>query len=177
MWTFINSLANWFDRLNRLLAGVACVLLVVITLAVCGEIFTRSFLDISNPWLVELSEITLLYLTFLAAAWVLGNDKHVSIDLLVGYMGDRLAKSLQFALSWIAAAACFIVCYFGILTVIDQYQNEIREPTIMAPLTFWITAVVPFGLLLLGFQFLRRGLRAMLGMPLAIKQKHDEGHI
>ena len=106
---------------------------------------------------------------------MLGNDKHVSIDLLVGYMGARLAKSLQFVLSWIAAIACFVVCYFGVLTVVDQYQNEIREPTIMAPLTFWITAVVPFGLLLLGLQFLRRGLRAISGMPLDIRVKHDEG--
>ena len=177
MQAFFGFLAKWFDRLNRALAAVACTLLVLITLAVCGEIFTRSFLDISNPWLVELSEITLLYLTFLAAAWVLGNDKHVSIDLLVGYMGARLAKSLQFVLSWIAAIACFVVCYFGVLTVVDQYQNEIREPTIMAPLTFWITAVVPFGLLLLGLQFLRRGLRAFLGMPLDIRAKHDEGRI
>ena len=177
MQAFFGFLARCFDRLNQVLAGAACTLLVLITLAVCGEIFTRSFLDISNPWLVELSEITLLYLTFLAAAWVLGNDKHVSIDLLVGYMGARLAKSLQFVLSWIAAIACFVVCYFGVLTVVDQYQNEIREPTIMAPLTFWITAVVPFGLLLLGLQFLRRGLRAILGMPLDTRVKHDEGQI
>ena len=86
MRAFFGFLAKWFDRLNQVLAAAACTLLVLITLAVCGEIFTRSFLDISNPWLVELSEITLLYLTFLAAAWVLGNDKHVSIDLLVGYI-------------------------------------------------------------------------------------------
>ncbi|MDG2033822.1 MAG: TRAP transporter small permease [Rhodospirillales bacterium] len=176
MWNFLSTLANWFDRINRALAAIACAMMVLITLAICIEIFTRTFLDLSNPWLVELSEITLLYLTFLAAAWVLGNDKHVSIDLLVGYMGRRLAGSLQFALSWFAAAACFIVCWFGILTVIDQFQAEIREPTIMAPLTYWITAVVPFGLLLLGFQFLRRGLRALLGMPLAVAGKRDGGH-
>ena len=47
----------------------------------------------------------------------------------------------------------------------------------MAPLTFWITAVVPFGLFLLGFQFLRRGLRAIMGLPLAVHENQDEGHI
>ena len=34
--------------------------------------------------------------------------------------------------------------------------------------------MVLFGLLLLGLQFLRRGLRAILGMPLDIRVKHDE---
>lgn len=174
MRNFLTSLVAWFDRFNQVLAAIACTMMVLITLAICAEIFTRSFLDISNPWLVELSEITLLYLTFLAAAWVLGKDRHVSIDLLVGYMSARVAKIVQFVLSWVAALACFIVCWFGILTVIDQFQNDIREPTIMAPLTFWITAVVPFGLFLLGFQFVRRGLRVLLGLPLAVSGGHGE---
>ena len=168
MPTVLSKIAVWFDRVDRFLAAIACTLMVLITLAICVEIVSRSFFDISNPWLVELSEITLLYLTFLAAAWVLGKDKHVSIDLLVGYMSEPVSRKLQLFLSCVASATCFIVCWFGILTVIDQFQNDIREPTIMAPLTFWITAVVPFGLFLLGFQFLRRGIRAALGLPLAV---------
>ncbi len=176
MRMLLTTIAAWFDRFNKFLAAIACAMMVAITLAICVEIFTRTFLHFSNPWLVELSEITLLYLTFLAAAWVLGNDKHVSIDLLVGYMSDRMAITTQFILSWVAAIACFIVCWFGILTVIDQFQNDIREPTIMAPLTFWITAVVPFGLFLLGFQFLRRGLRVIAGLPLAVEGDQDGGH-
>ena len=64
MWNFLSTLANWFDRINRALAAIACAMMVMITLAICIEIFTRTFLDLSNPWLVELSEITLLYLTF-----------------------------------------------------------------------------------------------------------------
>ena len=56
----------------------------------------------------------------------------------------------------------------------DQYQNDIRETTIMAPFTFWITAVVPFGLFLLGFQFIRRGVRALLGLQLAVDPNLEE---
>ena len=160
--------AKWFDRLNRTLAAVACVMLVLITLAICIEIVTRATLDFSNQWLVELSEITLLYITFLGAAWVLGNDKHVALDLVLNHIGPRGAGRLHCALSILAAAACFTLAWFGTLTVADQYLNEIREPTIMAPSTFWITAVVPFGFVLLGAQFLRRAARAALGLPLAV---------
>ena len=173
MHSVLTEAAKWFDRFNRFLAAVACCLLVLIILAICTEIVTRSFFDISNPWLVELSEITLLYLTFLAAAWVLGNDKHVSIDLLLGYMGAKTVKYLLIILSLVAGGVCLIVCWFGVLTVIDQFQNDIREPTIMAPFSFWITAVVPFGLLLLGIQFLRRGVRVALGLPLSIRPQEE----
>jgi len=173
MHNLLTEAAKWFDRLNRFLAVIACSLMVVITLAICTEIVTRSFLDISNPWLVELSEITLLYMTFLAAAWVLGNDGHVSIDLFLEHMGPKPVKTLHIILSTVAGGTCFIVCWFGILTVIDQYQNDIREPTMMAPLTYWITAVVPFGLFLLGVQFFRRGVRAALGLPLSIRDRKE----
>lgn len=168
MRTTLGTLINWFDWLNRFLAVIAGILLVLITVAVCVEIISRSFFDISNPWLVELSEITLLYMTFLAAAWVLGKDGHVTLDLLLERISPGKAKVLHVVLSVIAAATCFIICYFGVFAVIDQYVNDIREPTIMGPRTFWITAIVPFGLLLLGIQFLRRGARAVQGLALNI---------
>ncbi len=171
MQEFLKGAARWFDGLNRVLAVVACILLVLITLAICTEIVTRAALDISNPWLVELSEITLLYVTFLAAAWVLGNDKHVTLDIVLNHVSDGVARRMHLVLSLLAAATCFVVTWFGILTVIDQFTSDIREPTIMAPMTFWITAVVPFGLALLGVQFVRRGIRAALGLSLAIGRR------
>lgn len=171
MQGLLRGAAKGFDWFNNLLAAIACVLLVLITLAICTEIVSRAAFDISNPWLVELSEITLLYMTFLATAWVLGRNKHVSIDLLFEHIGPRLANSLHMVLSFVAAICCFVVVYTGVLTVIDQYQNDIREPTIMAPMTFWITAVVPFGFLLLGIQFLRRCVRAALGQSLVMDEE------
>ena len=168
MFGWLSSVAKWFDKFNQFLAYVACTMLVLIILTICVEIVTRSVSPITNPWLIDLSEITLLYSTFLAAAWLLGNDKHVSLDLILEALNPRITKYMHFVLSILAAVACFIVCWFGILTVIDQYQNDIRETTIMAPFTFWITAVVPFGLFLLGFQFIRRGIHALLELPLAV---------
>ena len=164
----LNRAAGWFDLLNRALAAIACAAFVLVTLMICTEIVTRAAIDVSNPWLVEISEIALLYITFLAAAWVLGNDKHVALDLLLNRLGARSARYLHLVLSFAAAVACFVVAWFGVATAIDQYLNDIREPTIMAPLTWWITAVVPFGFVLLGIQFLRRGLRAAAGLPLAV---------
>ena len=174
MFSWLSLAAKWFDKFNQILAYVACTMLVLIILTICVEIVTRSISTITNPWLIDLSEITLLYSTFLAAAWVLGNDKHVSLDLILDALNPRTTKYLHFGLSILAAAACLTVCWFGILTVVDQFQNDIRETTIMAPYTFWITAVVPFGLFLLGLQFIRRGIRALLELPLAIRSISEE---
>ncbi|MDA0239894.1 MAG: TRAP transporter small permease subunit [Proteobacteria bacterium] len=170
MHATLTTAAKWFDRLNWFLTGIACLLLVLITLAICTEIVTRAAFDISNPWLVELSEITLLYMTFLGAAWVLGNDKHVALDLVLNHISEQSARYLHIVLSIVAGIACFVITWFGILTVIDQFVNDIQEPTIMAPDSYWITAIVPFGFILLGVQFMRRSVRAALGLPLAVNQ-------
>ena len=161
--------ARWFDRFNQVLAAIACTMLVLITLAICWEIVARWTFNLNNPWLVELSEITLLYVTFLGAAWVLGNDKHVTIDLIIERISGVTQRWLHLALSLLAAVTCFTLVWFGILVALDQFQNEIREPTIMAPQSFWITLVIPFGFLLLGVQFLRRGVRSLLGLTMKMQ--------
>jgi len=171
MRNVLTRAAKWLDAFNNCLAAVACVLLVLITLPICAEIVTRSMFDITNLWLVELSEITLLYVTFLGAAWVLGKDGHVTLDVVLNHIGETARRRLHLVLSMVGAIACFTVTWSGILVVIDQFQNDIREPTMMAPLTFWITAVVPFGFVLLGVQFLRRGVRSALGLGLAVQSK------
>tara|TARA_B100001013_G_scaffold328583_1_gene242397 strand:+ start:178 stop:693 length:516 start_codon:yes stop_codon:yes gene_type:complete len=161
--------ARWFDRFNQVLAAIACTMLVLITLAICWEIVARWTFNLNNPWLVELSEITLLYVTFLGAAWVLGNDKHVTIDLIIERISGVTQRWLHLALSLLAAVTCFTLVWFGILVALDQFQNEIREPTIMAPQSFWITLVIPFGFLLLGVQFLRRAVRSVLGLTMIMQ--------
>ena len=161
--------ARWFDRFNQVLAAIACTMLVLITLAICWEIFARWIFNLNNPWLVELSEITLLYVTFLGAAWVLGNDKHVAIDLIIERISGVTQRWLHLVLSLLAAVTCFTLVWFGILVALDQFQNEIREPTIMAPQSFWITLGIPFGFLLLGVQFLRRRVRSVLGLTMIMQ--------
>ena len=161
--------ARWFDRFNQVLAAIACTMLVLITLAICWEIVARWTFNLNNPWLVELSEITLLYVTFLGAAWVLGNDKHVTIDLIIERISGVTQRWLHLVLSLLAAVTCFTLVWFGILVALDQFQNEIREPTIMAPQSFWITLVIPFGFLLLGVQFLRRAVRSVLGLTMIMQ--------
>ena len=114
MFSRLSAVSRWFDKLNQFLAYVACTLLVLIILAICVEIVTRSFSSITNPWLIDLSEITLLYSTFLAAAWVLGNDKHVSLDLILNTFNPRAQAYMHFVLSIVAAVVCFILCLFGV---------------------------------------------------------------
>ena len=101
------------------------------------------------------------------AAWVLGKDGHVTLDVLLNLISENNQRRLHLVLSVLGAITCFVLTWFGVLVALDQFHNDIREPTIMAPLTFWITSVVPFGFVLLGLQFLRRGVRSALGLTLA----------
>ena len=60
-----------FDRLLDVVSILACILLVFIMLSVCAEVVLRYFLGSPLIWVIEISEMNLLYITFLAIAWVL----------------------------------------------------------------------------------------------------------
>ena len=166
----LTQAAKWFDRLNIALATIAGSFLVLITVAICWEILSRWILGVGNLWLVEISEYMLLYVTFLGAAWVLGNDRHVAIDLVLNQLSAANQRRLQVFLSSLGAICCLVIAWFGVVMTIDQFQAGIRETTLLAPESFWITSVIPFGFLLLGVQFLRRVVRSALGLGLASGQ-------
>ena len=163
----LTSAAKWFDRLNICLATIAGILLVAITLGICWEILSRWILGVGSVWLVEISEYVLLYITFLGAAWVLGNDKHVAIDLVLNLLSEANQRRLQAVLSTVGAVCCFVIAWFGVIVTIDQFGAGIRETTLLAPESFWITSVIPLGFVLLGVQFLRRVVRSALGPSVA----------
>ena len=70
----LKSLEGFFDHILRILVAIACVILSLVMLSVCLEVFLRYFLNRPQVWVIELSEYALLYITFLSAAWVLKSD-------------------------------------------------------------------------------------------------------
>ena len=77
------------DRLDRMLnrveTGLAVLaggLLLFLTFSICASISLRA-LSLPVPlWSVQFNEYSLLWITFLGAAWLLRRKRHVSLDIL-----------------------------------------------------------------------------------------------
>ena len=69
-----------FDRTIGYLAFVAAIIIILTMLAVSAQIVMRYFLNRPMIWVMEITEISLLFITFLGTAWLLRREGHVKID-------------------------------------------------------------------------------------------------
>jgi len=144
-----------FDRTLDILAIFAGIIIVVTMLLVTAKVIMR-LLDHPIVWVIEITQISLVFMTFLATTWVLRKEGHVIMDLLVNRLGDKSRDLTNVITSILAAIICLIITAYGIMVGWDYYQIDfIYAGTLLIP-AFYLQAVVPLGTLLLSIQFLRR---------------------
>jgi len=148
-----------FDYINRIFIGISCLLLVFNMLLICAEVVARKFFRYPIPGAIELIEYSLLYITFLGAAWLLGKEGHIKMDMVLNAFNLRVQSILSTITSIIGAIICFVLTWYSAELTWDQIQTgHFRPTTLEIPVAFTI-AVIPIGSFLLFVEFLRRGLR------------------
>src|SRR5665811_62735 len=93
------------DYLAYIMAAVILFLALFLTFAVA----TRYFLAMPIRGVIEISEYSLLYITFGATTWVLKNDEHVKMDLILDKLSPRNKRWLNTTTSLLCAIICMIL--------------------------------------------------------------------
>jgi C4-dicarboxylate transporter DctQ subunit len=145
-----------FDRIIDLTMILAAVLLFFVTFSVGAEVFLRYFLGRPTIWVTEVAEYTLLYITFLAVAWVLRREGHVKMDLVLNRFSPKTQSMVNAITSLAGTLVCFILTWFGAKTTWYFFQGGYPTPTPLRVPKFIIVAIIFFGSFLLFIQFLRR---------------------
>ena len=151
----LKKVGNIFNHCNRALALVAGVVTVFVMLAINYEVFMRYFLNRPTLWTLEISEYSLVYITFLGAAWVLRKDGHVKIDLLVRVLKPRSQIILNIITSIMGAGLGIIFTWYSAQITWGSFRtNYVSVSDLEFPL-FLVQLVIPIGCFLLFVQFLR----------------------
>ena len=154
----ISKIASIFDRIEAILAIAAGSLIVFIGLSICYEVIMRYFLDSPTIWTVEVSRYSLVYITFLGAGWVLKEDGHVRIDLVLNRLTPRTQALLNIIHSIIGAIVCLIIVWYGIVVTIESFQiGYLLETELQTP-QFLILMIIPIGTFIFFVRFLRKTL-------------------
>ncbi len=152
----MSRLAIVFDRTLDTLVFIACAILAFVALSIGAEVFMRYFLDSPIIWVVEISELSLLYITFLGTAWLLRREGHVSMDFVVNRLGPKNRGLLGAVTSVFGAIVCLIIVWYGTRITWYNLQTGAYLETLLEPSKGAILAIIPFGSFLLFIQFLRR---------------------
>jgi len=142
---------------------LAAVLLIAVMLATTIKVIFRYGLREGLIGVDQISGTMLLYIAMLGAAWVLRRNEHVTIDLLLGYVGPRTRWLLTVVSALGGAAVCLIVTVFGTMEVIDSIRTGVRIPAEIEMPRAVNLIVIPIGFLLLALQFLRQAVDLLKG--------------
>ena len=171
----IKKFWSGFDRLLEITANAGMVILFLMMIAVCWEVFSRYLLGRGTLWVIELSEYGLLFMTFLGSAWVLKNEGHVEMDVVVTALKPKTRRSLRLVTSIACAIVCLSLAWSGADVTLDYFQRDLHRPTLMEPLASPLFAIMPIGFFLLFVQFLRRAREALVAE--SSKEEKDRIHV
>lgn len=114
------------------------------------------FFHRSLVWLTEISGYGMVFMTFLVAAWVLREEAHVRIDLLVDRFNPKNRALFEVITSIAGAAVCLIITGYGFIVTLDHFKRGVFTATDLEIPWAILLSVIPIGALALSIQFLIR---------------------
>lgn len=154
-------LVGIYNGFVNTLATIGAVIIFLMMLAVSVGVATRFFLDRSPVWLIEICGYGMVFMTFLVAAWVLREDGHVKVDLLLDHLVPIHRSALECIMSFVGAIACLVVAGIGVLVTMDHLQRGVRTSTDLSIPWAPLLAVIPLGVLALSVQLLLKAVASL----------------
>ena len=157
MKVILTKLGVAWDRfldVSLLISATAVVLASLLTLS---DIASRQFFASAQGWAIEISEYCLLYLAFFGAAWLLREDGHVKVEVVVEVLSARNQALLGVVTSVVGVLVTGVLAYFATTTTIMEYLagTKMYESPLKPPL-YPLLIPIPVGAASLCIQFMRR---------------------
>jgi len=143
----IEFLESILVKINKFFVFIACLMYVGTILLINFDLFMRFAFRAPIAGLTEVTEIFLLYMTFLGAAWLYEDDGHVVVDIvLYNLVSKSLAKKILILQNHIIVGIISgILVYYGSLTTFDHYMRGAYNPTILETPIALAIAIIPIG--------------------------------
>jgi C4-dicarboxylate transporter, DctQ subunit len=159
----LRTVAALYRRLLELLAVVAGVLLAAMALAIVIDVVVRN-LGLQPPaHTLTLTEYGLLYVTMLAAPWLVREKGHVHIELLTAAVSPRARFWLTRAVYALCVLTCMVIFWFAVEVTIDQWRRDVIDVRSFDMPRWLLSASIPlsFGLMTVEFARFLLGLDSM----------------
>jgi len=152
----VTKFSSFFDRTIVALGMLGVFILIFLLVFTNYEVVARYLLNKPAAWSLEIIEYSLLYLTFLGAAWLLKEEAHIKMDIVLEHLRPSVQVWLNIITSAIGAISCLIVTWYGVTACWGLHQSGQYFAAYLEPPKWIIIGIVPVGTFLLFIQFLRR---------------------
>lgn len=148
-YRMIEILDRGLAAAHRILTGIGCTLLIGLMVFINSDLLLRSVFRSPVEGMSEMTEIFLLYLTFLGAAWVYREDGHVVVDLLLYELYAKAKKALQLANTTVVGVVAVLLVYYGTVSTLDHYMRGVRNVSVLETPMALIMVIIPVGSMVL----------------------------
>jgi C4-dicarboxylate transporter DctQ subunit len=142
---FLKRLSQIFDGALTLLLWISACCLILVVVSVMIEVFMRYFLNRPQEWVVEFSEYSLLYITFLSCPYILKKGGHITVDIVISHFGSKKKRFLSILQYVLTAIISSVFLYIGAKTTLDHYVRGIYNPTVLQIPMAYVLMVIPIG--------------------------------
>jgi len=139
------------DRVVALSNRLSGVLIVFVVIIVNLEVMLRYFFNSSFPYAIELTQYSLVFITYLAMAQVLRKNGHISLDLLLSRVSSRVRARLEVLNLIVVTVLCLFLAVLGLWIAMGYYKThyvfvgDLPIPAFLlfmiVPTTFFLTAI------------------------------------
>ncbi|WP_413306615.1 TRAP transporter small permease [Bacillus sp. 1P10SD] len=143
---------NLLAKLRKITEYLVYIMLSVMTIIICYQVFSRFVLNVTPPWIQELSLLLMVWIGFLGIAVGLQDNSHIQINLFINALPEK-------AKVWIGKLHRVSAILFGLFMVIQggQFAYDMRTSTIsglnMPSAVLYYSVPVSGGLIILYLVF------------------------
>lgn len=157
MGKLLTGFSKQFDRLNSGLALIAGAIVGVSAIIVCYEVFMRYVLERPTTWVNEVSEMFLIYTTFLGTTWVLRMDGHTKVDIIVSVLTKKRQEAMGIFQDILSLVFCAIFTWLTWESFWDAVITQERTAGGLFSIPLWVMyIVIPVGCFLMSIQLIIR---------------------
>ena len=151
-----SKMGRLLDRVMEGFAWFAGFLMMFALITVCVDVVMRYFFNNPTGWVLQFSEYILLYIPFLAAAYVLKEESHIKIDIVLNQLSEKAQTLMNVVTSTLGFFVLVVLTYYGALITFDYYQRKVPTIEYLKIPEYLVIIVIPIGCFLFSIQFIRR---------------------
>lgn len=125
---------------------IACLFLLVIVSTMAAQVFARYVFGAPFQWSEEVARLALIWMTFISAAFVMAERRHIAVDMISSRVGDS-GKLFVECMSYVVVAATCLLLLIGGANFV-WYVGKVGSPALGVPKSWWYGAGM-VGLLLM----------------------------
>lgn len=144
------------DKTITAMMVLGAAIILIDMLAVSVDVILRYTLGITYTGLFELMEYSLLWITFLATAWLLKINGHIRLDLILDRLNPRRKVITNIVTSVICEILMGFLIWYSIKLIVNDIVYGTYLSTVLQPIKWPIEIIIAIGYILLFIVMLRR---------------------